>query len=98
MGKKRGSGSNSGANGKSGNKGQQRSQAQQKGRGQQKGRFAQTGEFLRSVRGELRKVSWPDRSQLRQSTAVVLIVVATLGVYVAIWDVIFRNLTNLIFF
>jgi preprotein translocase subunit SecE len=54
--------------------------------------------FARDVRSELKKVSWPDREQLRQSTAVVLVIVVTIGVYVAAWDFIFRNLTRFIFF
>ncbi len=54
-------------------------------------------DFVRGVRNELRKVSWPDREQLRQSTAVVLIIVVTLGVYVSAWDFVFRTLSRLIF-
>lgn len=53
--------------------------------------------FIREVRGELRRVNWPNRDQLRQSTAVVLIIVVTLGVYVSAWDFIFQSLTRLIF-
>ena len=43
------------------------------------------------VRGELRRVSWPDRDQLSQSTAVVLIIVLTLAAYVAAWDFVFTG-------
>ncbi len=46
---------------------------------------------------ELKRVSWPNRDQLRQSTAVVLIIVLVLGVYVAAWDFVFQNLARLIF-
>ena len=53
--------------------------------------------FVRDVRGELRRVSWPDRDQLRQSTAVVLIIVVVLAVYVAAVDFVFQNLVRLIF-
>jgi preprotein translocase subunit SecE len=49
------------------------------------------------VRGELRRVTWPDRDQLRQSTAVVLIIVIVLAVYVAAVDFVFQNLVRLIF-
>ncbi|WP_047863888.1 preprotein translocase subunit SecE [Rubrobacter aplysinae] len=87
----RGRGSNA-ANAKGGKKAQQ-----QKGRGQQ-GR-GQRGpiQFAKAVRTELKKVNWPDREQLRQSTAVVLIIVTTLGLYVAAWDLVFQNLARLIF-
>ena len=53
--------------------------------------------FAREVQGELRRVNWPNRDQLRQSTAVVLIIVLTLAVYVAAWDFVFRNVARLIF-
>lgn len=86
MGKGRGS---SAASAKSGKKAQQ----QQKNQRRQRGPI----QFAKAVRTELKKVNWPDREQLRQSTAVVLIIVATLGVYVAAWDYVFRNLARLIF-
>ncbi|HJQ29677.1 MAG TPA: preprotein translocase subunit SecE [Rubrobacter sp.] len=53
--------------------------------------------FARDVRGELRRVSWPDRDQLRQSTAVVLIIVVVLALYVAALDVVFQSLVRMIF-
>ena len=75
-----------------------------KKRGQQKQSQSKGGGFLagprrftRDVRGELRRVSWPDRDQLRQSTAVVLIIVLVLAVYVAAVDFVFQNLVRLIF-
>ena len=79
--------------------------ASNKGRGQKappqqqkKGGFlAGPVKFVRDVRGELRRVSWPGRDQLRQSTAVVLIIVLTLAAYVAAWDFVFSRLARLIF-
>ena len=53
--------------------------------------------FAKDVRGELRRVSWPNRDQLRQSTAVVLIIVLVLAAYVAAWDFVFGRLARLIF-
>ena len=53
--------------------------------------------FTRDVRSELRRVSWPNRDQLRQSTAVVLIIVLVLAAYVAAWDFVFSRLARLIF-
>ncbi len=46
---------------------------------------------------ELRKVSWPTRTQLLQSTAVVLVVVAIVAVYLAVLDSIFERLIDAIF-
>ena len=53
--------------------------------------------FARDVQGELKRVNWPDRDQLRQSTAVVLIIVLTLTAYVYAWDLVFKSLARLIF-
>jgi preprotein translocase subunit SecE len=88
MGKKRGAAAPSG---KGGGKAQQQQQ-------QKSGGFlAGPRRFVRDVRGELRRVSWPGRDQLRQSTAVVLIIVLTLAAYVAAWDFLFGRLARLIF-
>ncbi len=54
-------------------------------------------EFAREVRGELKRVNWPNRDQLQQSTAVVLIIVLLLMAYVAFWDFIFQRLAEFIF-
>jgi preprotein translocase subunit SecE len=82
MGKKRGSATKAGAK-----KTQQKKQ----------GFAAGPRRFTRDVQGELKRVSWPNREQLRQSTAVVLIIVLVLGVYVAAWDLVFKTLARLIF-
>ena len=87
MGKKRGA---TAPSGKGGGKAQQ--QQQKSG-----GFLAGPRRFVRDVRGELRRVSWPGREQLRQSTAVVLIIVLTLAAYVAAWDFLFGRLARLIF-
>ena len=75
-------------------KGGKKVQQQQQNRG---GFLAGPRKFVRDVRGELRRVSWPGREQLRQSTAVVLIIVLTLAAYVAVWDFLFGRLARLIF-
>ncbi|MCA1730684.1 MAG: preprotein translocase subunit SecE [Actinobacteria bacterium] len=54
-------------------------------------------EFVRGVRGELRRVNWPNRDQLQQSTAVVLIILVVLATYVFLWDTAFHYLAKLIF-
>jgi preprotein translocase subunit SecE len=65
---------------------------------QQRRRFGSGAiSFARDVRGELRRVSWPNRDQLQQSTAVVLIIVLVLAGYVAFWDFIFQRLAKFIF-
>jgi len=46
-------------------------------------------QFVREVLAELKKVSWPTRTQLRESTVVVLITVALLAVFTAVVDRVF---------
>jgi preprotein translocase subunit SecE len=84
MGSKRGSVKGGGA---------KKAQQQQK----RQGFAAKPRKFAREVQGELRRVNWPNRDQLRQSTAVVLIIVLTLALYVAAWDFVFRSLARLVF-
>ena len=74
-----------------------KSQSATKGAAQQKGRLAGATEFVRNVRGELRRVTWPNRDQLQQSTLVVLIILLVLTAFVAFWDLIFYYLAALIF-
>jgi len=84
MGSKRGSATKGGA---------KKAQQQQK----KQGFAARPRRFARDVQGELKRVNWPDRDQLRQSTAVVLIIVLTLLAYVYVWDLVFQYLARLIF-
>jgi preprotein translocase subunit SecE len=67
--------------------------------GQKKGGGVLAGprKFVGDVQNELKRVSWPDRDQLRQSTAVVLIIVFVLAIYVAAWDFVFGSLARLVF-
>jgi preprotein translocase subunit SecE len=53
--------------------------------------------FLSEVVAELRKVSWPTRPQLLQSTGVVLVVVAIVSLYLAAIDAVFRRLIDSLF-
>jgi len=53
--------------------------------------------FISEVIAELRKVSWPTRTVLMQSTAVVLVVVAIVSAYLAALDAVFSRLMDSIF-
>ena len=68
-----------------------------KGQQKKQGFIAGPRKFVRDVQGELKRVNWPDRDQLRQSTAVVLIIVLTLTAYVYVWDLLFQGLARVIF-
>lgn len=55
--------------------------------------------FTRETLGELKKTSWPDRKELKQSTAVVLVGAVLLGGFVGIVDFsLFQVVTLLIDF
>jgi preprotein translocase subunit SecE len=64
---------------------------------QKQGFAAGPRRFVRDVQGEIKRISWPNAEQLRQSTAVVLIIVLVLTAYVYVWDILFQQLARLIF-
>ena len=49
--------------------------------------YAKAVQFLRDVRSELRKVTFPTRKETLASTAVVIVVVFILAMYLGIVDV-----------
>ena len=53
--------------------------------------------FISDVIAELRKVQWPTRPQLMQSTAVVILVVAIVTIYLDIIDTIVSRVVHAIF-
>lgn len=67
-----------------------------KGGGRAGGRGRGIVKFLREVRGELSKVTWPNREELVQSTIVVLVAVVIAGVYIALFDLIFSRLIGML--
>ena len=48
------------------------------------------GDFATEVRDEIRKVSWPDREQLKESTLVIVVFVVIVSVLMAIMDWVVR--------
>jgi preprotein translocase subunit SecE len=54
------------------------------------------GKFLHEVRVELRKVTWPTRKELIQSTVVVLVAVAIATVYTFVLDTAFSRFVDLV--
>jgi preprotein translocase SecE subunit len=51
---------------------------------------ARTTEFLIEVRHEMARVTWPDRSQLRQATVSIIIFVLLIAGFIAVLDVILQ--------
>ena len=54
------------------------------------------GKFLHEVRIELRKVTWPTRKELMQSTVVVLVAVAIMTTYTFVLDTAFSRFVELV--
>ncbi len=52
---------------------------------------ARAGEFLSDVRTEMRKVTWPDRTQLRQATVAIIIFVLLIGLVIWLMDLILQG-------
>jgi preprotein translocase subunit SecE len=52
--------------------------------------------FLIQVWAELRRVQWPDRTQVTQATAVVIVFCILAGLYLAFFDYIFAKLVKVI--
>ena len=52
---------------------------------------ARTSEFLTDVRAEMRKVTWPDRAQLRQATLAIIAFVLFIGLVIAAMDFVLQT-------
>lgn len=46
-------------------------------------------EFFEGVQVEMKKVTWPDREQLRNATAVILVFVVILAIIIGVMDSVF---------
>ena len=56
--------------------------------------YAQATEFLKDMRSELKKVSFPNRTETMGSTAVVIIFVVIVGMFLAFVDTILVKLIS----
>ena len=48
--------------------------------------FGTTSTFLKEVQQEMKKVTWPDKPQLRQATMVILVFVGIVGLIIFAMD------------
>lgn len=55
------------------------------------GIFGKIKNFIRQVKGELKKVNWPNKKELSSYTLVVLITVVTLIIFIGVIDLILSN-------
>lgn len=53
------------------------------------------GGYFKSVRSELRKVSWPNRKELSSYTTVVLVMCALAAVSIGLIDTVFQFMTRM---
>jgi preprotein translocase subunit SecE len=58
--------------------------------------ITQVRTFFDEVQAELKKCSWPSRSELVESTAVVVVSVLIVGVVVGVSDIVLMSLMRLI--
>jgi preprotein translocase subunit SecE len=58
--------------------------------------FLNIGKFLREVWSELQRVVWPTHEDTKGYTAVVIITVVIVAVWVGFWDLIFGKLLDLL--
>lgn len=55
------------------------------------------GTFVREVGNEMKKVSWPKKEQLQESTVVVIVVCLLIALFVFIVDFVFSKLFGFLF-
>ncbi len=53
---------------------------------ERKGVVASATDYVRDVRVEMNKVSWPSRSELRESTMVVIVMVILISIFIGVVD------------
>lgn len=53
--------------------------------------------FFGEVGAELKKCSWPDRAELFDSTVVVILSMVLLAAFIALCDIVLRQLVRLVF-
>ena len=54
--------------------------------------WAGTSRFLREVRGEIRKVTWPQKKEIIGSTVVVIVSVGIMAIFLGLVDLVLQNL------
>ncbi len=52
--------------------------------------------YLQESWSELKKVAWPTRDQVRNLTVLVFVVSAAIGIFIAVWDLVFTEVIRLI--
>ncbi len=58
--------------------------------------FKKIRDFLKSVRSEMRKVTWPSRPEVIRSTLIVLITVIVFAIFIGGIDLLFLQILNMV--
>ena len=53
--------------------------------------------FFKEVLSEMRKVSWPNKHDIKEGTVVVIVMSAMVGVFLSIIDFIFSKIVDFVF-
>lgn len=53
--------------------------------------LTRTRTFLEEVRAEFRKITWPDRAQLRQATGAIIVFVLLIGLVIYLMDLVLQG-------
>jgi preprotein translocase subunit SecE len=59
--------------------------------------FERAMQFLREVRGEMEKVTWPGRDEVRAATIVIIVLVILLATFIGVVDFIVSRVLGLFF-
>jgi preprotein translocase subunit SecE len=56
------------------------------------GAFARLGNYFRDVRSEMKRVVWPDRPEILNSSVVVIVALIFFAVFIALTDVVVQRI------
>ncbi len=58
--------------------------------------FARMKKYFKDTKSELKKVTWPSKTQLKQNTAVIIAFIILIGIFLFVFDVGFSKLASLL--
>lgn len=57
--------------------------------------FSRIKKFLKETKSELKKVTWPGKDTIKKNTAVIIVFIIIVGIFLFICDTVFGGLRNL---
>lgn len=58
--------------------------------------FTKMKKYFKETKSELKKVTWPSAEQLKQNTAVIVVFIILIGIFLFVFDLGFAKLTSLL--